>query len=92
MRAAVPLNPVSRAGRFGRVVFITGIEGVRTEDNVTNDDDAHTRAERLYMTSHSRVTRFLALVWLRYHNHEEAKIVPLPPHGDTHGDPHGDPL
>ena len=46
------------------------------------DDTAVTRTERLYMTSHSRVTRFLALVWLRYHNHEEAKIVPLPPHED----------
>jgi len=37
-------------------------------------DDAHTRAERLYIRSHSKVTRFLALVWLKYEEWE-----PVPP-------------
>ena len=56
------------------------------------DDTAVTRAERLFICSGSRVTRFLARIWLRYHNHAEAKIVPLPPHEDPHVDPHKDPL
>ena len=42
------------------------------------DDTAVTRAERIYVTSDSPVTRFLALVWLRYHNHKEAARVREP--------------
>jgi hypothetical protein len=36
-------------------------------------DTAVARAERLFILSGSRVTRFLALVWLKYHEEEEKK-------------------